>query len=167
MARFTFLLCLAAVLVFNVMADFEEEERDKRFILGTVLGVKNKISGVKDRIKERILGKVSSLFVISFLCLLCKNLVYLSTLINSSTSNVLFRLSKFSSRTLKSPKYNYFSYKALIRNSDSQIAKLQLTFTLFSLIACDILVGKYLRNVKHWKDFKTPCFEMFRLAQIY
>ena len=62
MARFTFLLCLVAVLVFNVMADFEEEERDKRFILGTVLGLKNKVSGVKDRIKERILGKVSSLF---------------------------------------------------------------------------------------------------------
>ena len=48
------------------MADFEEEERDKRFILGTVLGVKNKISGVRDRIKERILGKVSLCFVILF-----------------------------------------------------------------------------------------------------
>eukprot|EP00112_Aurelia_sp_Birch-Aquarium-sp1_P002944 Seg1329.7 transcript_id=Seg1329.7/GoldUCD/mRNA.D3Y31 product="hypothetical protein" protein_id=Seg1329.7/GoldUCD/D3Y31 len=57
MARFTFLLCLVAVLVFNVMADFEEEEKDKRFILGTVLGLKSKVSGVKDRIKDRILGK--------------------------------------------------------------------------------------------------------------
>lgn len=76
MARFTFLLCLVAVLVFNVMADFEEEEKDKRFILGTVLGLKSKVSGVKDRIKDRILGKVSSLLLIFFLYFLCKNLVF-------------------------------------------------------------------------------------------